>query len=49
MLNKMIALGLVLGLIVGLAAAASGNAVLLAIAEGSAPLGKIFILSLIHI
>ena len=43
MLNKLIALGLVLGLLVGLAAAASGNAVLLAIAEGSAPFGKIFI------
>lgn len=43
MLNKLIALGLVLGLIVGLGAAASGNGVLLAIAEGSAPFGKIFI------
>ena len=43
MLNKLIALGLVLGLLVGLAAAASGNAVLFTIAEGSAPFGKIFI------
>ena len=43
MLNKFIALGLLLGLIVGLVAAASGNAVLLAIADGSAPFGKLFI------
>lgn len=43
MLNKLIALGLLLGLIVGLVAAASGNAVLLAIADGSAPFGKLFI------
>lgn len=43
MLNKFIALGLILGLLVGLSAAASGNAVLHIIAEGSAPFGKIFI------
>ena len=43
MLNKLIALGLLLGLIVGLAGAATGSQILLAIAEGSAPFGKIFI------
>lgn len=42
MLHLAIAAGLVLGLIVGLAAAATGNAWLHAIAEGSAPFGAIF-------
>ncbi len=42
MLHLAIAAGLILGLIVGLAAAATGNAWLLAIAEGSAPFGAIF-------
>jgi Na+/H+-dicarboxylate symporter len=42
MLHTAIAAGLVLGLIVGLAAAATGNEHLLAIAEGSAPFGAIF-------
>jgi len=43
MLNKLIALGLFLGLVVGLGAAATDNAVLHAIARESAPLGKLFI------
>ena len=43
MLNKMIALGLLLGLAVGLGAAMTGNPVLHAMARESAPLGKIFI------
>ncbi|PHR59935.1 MAG: hypothetical protein COA43_08185 [Robiginitomaculum sp.] len=43
MLNKVITLGLVLGLLVGLGAAMTGNPVLHAIARESAPLGKIFI------
>ena len=43
MLNRLIALGLILGLAVGLAAAATGNSVLNAIALGSAPIGQIFI------
>ena len=43
MLNKMIALGLFLGLLVGLGAAATQNPLLQAIATESAPLGKIFI------
>jgi Na+/H+-dicarboxylate symporter len=42
MLHMAIAAGLVLGLIVGLGAAATGNAWLLAIAKGSAPFGAIF-------
>jgi Na+/H+-dicarboxylate symporter len=42
MLHIAIAAGLVLGLVVGLVAAATGNAFLLAIAEGSAPLGTLF-------
>jgi Na+/H+-dicarboxylate symporter len=42
MLHFAIAAGLVLGLIVGLAAAATGNDWLLAIAKGSAPFGAIF-------
>ncbi len=42
MLHLAIAAGLILGLIVGLAAAATGDAWLLAIAEGSAPFGAIF-------
>ncbi len=42
MLPAAIAAGLVLGLIVGLAAAATGNEFLLAIAEGSAPFGTVF-------
>ncbi len=43
MLHVAIAAGLVLGLIVGLGASASGNAWLLALAEGSAPFGTLFI------
>jgi Na+/H+-dicarboxylate symporter len=42
MLHIAIAAGLVLGLIVGLGAAATGNEWLLAIAEGSAPFGTLF-------
>lgn len=42
MLHLAIAAGLVLGLAVGLGASATGNAWLLAIAEGSAPFGAIF-------
>ena len=42
MLHLAIAAGLVLGLIVGLGAAATGNEWLLAIAKGSAPFGAIF-------
>ena len=42
MLQLAIAAGLILGLVVGLAAAATGNPVLHAIAEGSAPFGAIF-------
>jgi Na+/H+-dicarboxylate symporter len=42
MLHLAIAAGLVLGLIVGLAAAATGNEWLLALAKGSAPFGAIF-------
>ena len=42
MLHLAIAAGLVLGLIVGLGAAATGNEWLLAIAQGSAPFGAIF-------
>lgn len=43
MLHLAIAAGLVLGLLVGLAASATGNAWLLAVAEGSAPFGTLFI------
>ncbi len=43
MLNKMIAIGLVLGLLVGLGAAMTGNPFLQTIARESAPLGKLFI------
>ncbi len=43
MLNKLIALGLILGLIVGLGAAATDSALLHGIARESAPLGKVFI------
>lgn len=43
MLNKLIAAGLVAGLLVGLFAAATGNTVLHAVANGSAPFGQIFI------
>ena len=42
MLHIAIAIGLVLAFIVGLAASATGNETLMAIAVGSAPLGKIF-------
>ncbi len=42
MLHLAIAAGLVLGLVVGLGAAATGSPLLLAIAEGSAPFGKLF-------
>lgn len=42
MLHAAIAAGLILGLIVGLGAAATGNEALLLIAEGSAPFGKLF-------
>jgi Na+/H+-dicarboxylate symporter len=42
MLHLAIAAGLVLGLIVGLGAAATGNEWLLALAKGSAPFGAIF-------
>lgn len=42
MLHLAIAAGLVLGLTVGLGASATGNAWLLALAEGSAPIGAIF-------
>ena len=42
MLNLAIAAGLVLGLIVGLVASATGNAWFLALAEGVAPLGTLF-------
>ena len=42
MLHLAIAIGLILGLIVGLGAAATGNDLLLAIANGSAPFGAIF-------
>jgi Na+/H+-dicarboxylate symporter len=42
MLHFAIAAGLILGLIVGLGAAATGNSWLMAIAKGSAPLGIIF-------
>ncbi len=43
MLNKLITLGLVLGLLVGLGAAMTGHKWLLALANEAAPLGKIFI------
>lgn len=43
MLHVAIAAGLILGLVVGLAASATGNSWLVALAEGSAPLGTLFI------
>ena len=43
MLNKLITLGLILGLAVGLGAAATQSDILHAIARESAPLGKVFI------
>jgi Na+/H+-dicarboxylate symporter len=43
MLNKIIAIGLFLGLAVGLGAAMTGSPILHAIARESAPLGKLFI------
>lgn len=43
MLNRLIALGLILGLAVGLGAASTGHPILHAIARESAPLGKLFI------
>jgi len=43
MLNKLIALGLILGLLVGLGASMTGNEILHGIARESAPLGKLFI------
>jgi Na+/H+-dicarboxylate symporter len=43
MLNKLIALGLLLGLVVGLGAAMTESALLQAIARESAPVGRIFI------
>ncbi|GLQ21361.1 dicarboxylate/amino acid:cation symporter [Algimonas porphyrae] len=43
MLNRLIAIGLILGLCVGLGAAATDNPLLQAIARESAPLGQIFI------
>lgn len=43
MLNRLIALGLFLGLAVGLGAAITGNQVLHTLARESAPLGKLFI------
>jgi len=43
MLNKLIALGLLAGLLVGLGAAMTGNTFLHGIARESAPLGKLFI------
>ena len=42
MLHLAIATGLILGLVVGLAAAATGNEFLMAIAKGSAPFGTLF-------
>lgn len=42
MLHLAIAIGLLLGLIVGLGAAATGNELLLTIAQGSAPFGEVF-------
>jgi len=42
MLHLAIAAGLILGLVVGLAAAATGNDLLLAVASGSAPFGQLF-------
>jgi Na+/H+-dicarboxylate symporter len=43
MLNKLITIGLLLGLVVGLSAAMTNNPLLQAIARESAPLGKLFI------
>ena len=42
MLHMAIAAGLILGLLVGLGASATGNPFLLAVAEGSAPFGTLF-------
>jgi Na+/H+-dicarboxylate symporter len=42
MLHAAIAAGLILGLLVGLGAAATGNEMLLVIAKGSAPFGTLF-------
>ena len=42
MLHLAIAIGLVLGLVVGLTASATGSDLLLAIANGSAPFGAVF-------
>ncbi len=42
MLHIAIAIGLILGLIVGLGAAATGNELLMTIAKGSAPFGEVF-------
>lgn len=42
MLHIAIAIGLILGLIVGLAASATGNELLLTLANGSAPFGTVF-------
>ena len=43
MLNKLIALGLILGLLVGLGAAATGHPALLLLAKASAPFGALFV------
>lgn len=43
MLNRLIVIGLIAGLIIGLLAAATGNSVLHTIANGSAPFGQVFI------
>jgi Na+/H+-dicarboxylate symporter len=43
MLNKLIALGLILGLLVGLGAAATGHPALLWVAKASAPFGALFV------
>jgi Na+/H+-dicarboxylate symporter len=43
MLNKLIALGLILGLLVGLGAAATGHPALLWVSKASAPFGALFV------
>ena len=43
MLNKLISLGLILGLVVGLGASMTGNEILHTVAKTSSPLGQIFI------
>lgn len=43
MLNRLIAAGLILGLLVGLLASATGHPLFITIANGSAPFGQIFI------